>query len=63
MATAKFEQDGIPVGELSLANGMFHATANILQAVFAAPARVAVEDPCFLKWPYDWCRFHHRTNR
>jgi DNA-binding transcriptional MocR family regulator len=47
-ASRQFVKDGIPVGELWLANGTFDAVALMLRAFVKAGDHVAVEDPCFM---------------
>ncbi len=47
-AERQFEKDGLPVGELWLANGTFDAVALILRSFLNPGDLVAVEDPCFM---------------
>ena len=47
-AERQFEKDGLPVGEVWLANGTFDAVALILRSFLKAGDTVAVEDPCFM---------------
>ncbi|MFG1465667.1 aminotransferase class I/II-fold pyridoxal phosphate-dependent enzyme [Xanthobacter sp. DSM 24535] len=44
----RFEEDGLPVGELWLASGTFDAIATIFRKMLAPGDAIGVEDPCFM---------------
>jgi DNA-binding transcriptional MocR family regulator len=47
-AKRQFAKDGLPVGDIWIANGTFDAVALILRSLLAPGDLVAVEDPCFM---------------